>query len=106
VIKRWRGDKDFSVKVYERRKMTQQQEAIQAMLEKVHLGLYEEFELVHFIMHYLIHPSQTAWLNAQDLTIQDTLNGRFNGEQEETILAFFQDWNLLCGEKLFSLGGR
>jgi hypothetical protein len=72
-------------------------------IARVRLGLYEEYELVMFIMQHLLDPSQSDWLNKQKLQIADLLNGRFNGEQEPTIEAFFTDWNLKCGTQLFKL---
>jgi hypothetical protein len=75
-------------------------------IERVKLGLYEEYELVNFITKYLLHPSQTQWLTEQDLRVEDILNGRFNGEQEPTVEAFLLDWNLNLGVRMFSLGGE
>lgn len=79
--------------------------SISRFIGRVRAGEYEEYELVMFIMEILIAPAQTQWLNTQNLTIADLLNGRFNGDQEPTVQALFRDWNLKLGTRLFSISG-
>lgn len=73
--------------------------------QRVKQGFYEEYELVMFIMEYLVNAEQNVWMFEQHLQIADLLNGRFNGEQEPTIEAIFNDWNLKLGTVLFVLRG-
>ena len=76
---------------------------IREMVGKVEMGLYQEYELVQFIMRELIHPTQTLWLKENNLEIADLLNGRWAAELEPTVEALFLDWNLQCGTTLFRI---
>lgn len=57
----------------------------------------DEEHFVELIKKFLRTEDQRAQLAAMDLTIADLLNGRFTGEQDESVLAIFADWNSKLG---------
>lgn len=63
-----------------------------------------EEHTVYIIKHRLRTPEQKTWLDAQDLSIEDLLNGRYNAEQEPIIFKMYADWNAKIGE--FTFGHR
>jgi|WetSurMetagenome_2_1015567.scaffolds.fasta_scaffold434389_1 hypothetical protein len=79
-------------------------EEIQAFVQKVQSGAYEEYELLYFIGAALLTPEQVQWLQGKGLTVADVLNGRWKGFYEDEILSLYKDWNHKCGTQLFKLG--
>lgn len=61
----------------------------------------DEEHFIELIKKFLRTASQRAMLEAMDLTIADLLNGRFNGEQEKSVLEIFADWNSKLGKDHF-----
>jgi len=63
---------------------------------------YDEDHLILSIQNQLLTAEQKAALKEHDLTICDTLNGRFNASQESLVLSLFEAWNAKLGWKEFS----
>jgi len=73
--------------------------------EEVHLlmgGNGEEYAVM-FIKAHLRTPAQKEWLDSQDLSIEDVLNGRFGDkpDHEAYIDNMFVEWNAKLGQKVF-----
>lgn len=62
---------------------------------------FEEHYQIEAIKKYLRTPEQKQKLDIADLSIEDCLNGRFNSEQEKTVLGVFAEWNNKLGFKCF-----
>lgn len=60
----------------------------------------EEY-VVAVIKRYLRTSEQKAWLDGQDLSIEDLMNGRYGGEQEPIVLSIYNDWNAKLGVRYF-----
>jgi hypothetical protein len=56
---------------------------------------------IPIIKQYLRTPEQKAFLDANDWSIEDVLNGRIPGGAPSEIAAMFEDWNSKLGKKLF-----
>ncbi len=61
----------------------------------------EEHYLVAAIRKHLLTYSQSLMLHMRGLSIEDCLNGRFNGSQESTVTILFSEWNETLGIKHF-----
>jgi len=57
----------------------------------------DEPDLVFFIKKYLRTPEQKTWLDQNDISIQDVLNGRTESQFEDKIQELFNSWNEKCG---------
>lgn len=65
-------------------------------------GNWEEEYLVLFIKKYLRTPEQKALLDARDISIEDVLNGRIEGADQDGIYnMLFEDWNAKLGFRGF-----
>jgi hypothetical protein len=56
---------------------------------------------VSTIRRYLLTEPQRLWLFEQNVSIEDLLNGRFDGHLESEVGAMFRDWNAKLGSKHF-----
>lgn len=61
----------------------------------------EEKYLVQAIKLHLRTPEQKAIIDGLDVSIEDMLNGRYNGRQEKQIEAIYQQWNDKLGFRSF-----
>lgn len=61
----------------------------------------EEKYLVQAIKLYLRTPEQKAIIDGLDISIEDMLNGRYNGRQEKQVEAIYQQWNDKLGFRSF-----
>lgn len=67
----------------------------------------EEYQLVKFIRQFLLTPEQKAKLEEWNITIEDILNGRIEGDLEGTKYNYFFDaWNEKLGKKAFGFDRR
>lgn len=82
----------------------QWEDCVRQVAKDIDEGLYEEMDLVSFIIGYLINAEEVMWMSSQDLHVADLLNGRFSADQSATVQAIFTDWNLKCRRKIFKLG--
>jgi len=75
-------------------------------IEECHNFLYAntESDTVRFIKAHLRTPEQKKWLDEQDLSIEDILNGRFgavDGQEAYIQGKLFVDWNTKLGRTYF-----
>lgn len=72
-------------------------------LEKLDLGLFEEYMLISFIEKYLVSKKEKEGLRKNKLTIEEILNGRFlyTDKKEEFINSMFSAWNTKLGREMF-----
>lgn len=74
----------------------------QEVLDDFKEGFDKEEYLVAAIKRYLRTPEQKAMLDARDISIEDVLNGRIEGEDQDDIYnALFNDWNAKLGFRGF-----
>ena len=68
-------------------------------------GYDSEEYLVKAIRRYPLSPQELAWLYEQDVSVEDMLNGRVEGEARKVwVDATFERWNGLLGAKVFGYG--
>ena len=62
-----------------------------------------EEPIVDIIKEYLRTDEQRRWMETQDLTIADILNGRFCGTEATVMIieSMFRDWNEKIGKRIF-----
>jgi hypothetical protein len=70
------------------------------IMEQFREGFDDEPYLVAAIKKYLRTPEQKAIMAARDITIEDLLNGRVEGDQS-IYDSIFKEWNATLGEKIF-----
>ena len=64
-------------------------------------GSGEEYT-VAIIKKYLRTPEQKNWMNQNDISIEDMLNGRVEGEENDQVVdQVFDSWNKILGQKVF-----
>jgi hypothetical protein len=64
-------------------------------------GFDDERYLVAAIKLHLRSPEQKRWLDANDISIEDVLNGRVEGGTPQEVLDMFEDWNAKLGFRCF-----
>ena len=66
-------------------------------------GFDKEEYLVAAIKKYLRTPEQKVKMDAADITIEEILNGRVAGvENQQLVREILNQWNVVAGEKFFS----
>jgi hypothetical protein len=94
-------------KAYQKTKQQIEEEALSQHtgipIEECHnfLNADSEADQVRFIKAHLRTSDQKDWLDKQDLSIEDVMNGRFNEHQEGYIQKMHEEWNLKLGRKIF-----
>jgi len=74
----------------------------QEVLDDFREGFDKEEYLVAAIKRYLRTPEQKAILDARDISIEDVLNGRIEGaDQDDIYNMLFNDWNAKLGFRGF-----
>lgn len=74
----------------------------QDVLEDFRNGFDKEEYLVAAIKTYLRTPEQKQFLDSRDISIEDVLNGRIEGEdQDEIYEQLHADWNAKLGFRGF-----
>ena len=74
----------------------------QEVLNDFKEGFDKEEYLVAAIKRYLRTPEQKAMLDARDISIEDVLNGRIVGaDQDDIYNTLFEDWNAKLGFRGF-----
>ena len=60
-----------------------------------------ESEVVKIIRKYLLSMDEKTKLFRMDLSIEDCLNGRYGEKEEKDVYEMYDNWNKLCGKKMF-----
>src|SRR5437879_148722 len=61
-----------------------------------------ESDVIPIIKKYLVTPDQRSWLGSEFISIEDMLNGRVEGDDNQTIISrIFAQWNEKLGQKYF-----
>ena len=62
----------------------------------------EEHDLVRVIRDKVLTAKQREWLNSEDITIEDMLNGRVEGHAQQVgVDLIFITWNVYLGQNVF-----
>src|SRR6266850_869113 len=60
-----------------------------------------EEHTVYMVKYYLCTTEQKAWLDAHNLSGEDLLNCRYDGDDESGVEAIYGAWNTKLGRKMF-----